>query len=229
MNVYASNPWHESMPGKIRNLVISEKIERTMGQMQYNPNADHHTMKRSSEIGDNDYNGVIGNNSTSCPKVVSPVCQALGITSFPLLLGIAFAIIAVSILWCCLTRKTFWKMKCDNRIGDEEVELELEETSYGTSNVDQQQLTNFSGRTDATNNRRQPATNVHQEQKTNLRTTNNAVSPPPSAPEYENISSTSLSAPRASALGTATTSQASSSTISGALAINVSKQNYALS
>ena len=71
MNVYASNPWHESMPGKIRNLVISEKIERTMGQMQYNPNADHHTMKRSSEIGDNDYNGVIGNNSTSCPKGLS--------------------------------------------------------------------------------------------------------------------------------------------------------------
>ena len=153
----------------------------------------------------------------------------------------------MSILWCCLTRKTFWKIKCDNGIGadlfkkwlfwvfkiiptsgDEEVELELEETSYGTSNVDQQQLTNFNGRTDATNNR-QPANNVHQEQKTNLRTTNNAVSPPPSAPEYENISSTSLSAPRASALGTATTSQASSSTISGALAINVSKQNYALS
>ena len=41
-------------------------------------------------------------NSIWSSAVVSPVCQALGITSFPLLLGIAFAIIAVFVsLWHC--------------------------------------------------------------------------------------------------------------------------------
>ena len=57
MNVYASNPWHEPMPGKIRNLVVSEKIERTMGMQIVSENLDNSTI------------GVDTNNSTSgCPK-----------------------------------------------------------------------------------------------------------------------------------------------------------------
>ena len=70
VNVYASNPWHESMTGKIRNLVIFKRIERTMGRMQNNHVAELHTLpfKSTSEIGDDNGNGVETNNTTSCPK-----------------------------------------------------------------------------------------------------------------------------------------------------------------
>ena len=116
------------MLGKIQNLVISEKIERTMGQMQNNPN---HTTKRTYTNGED-----TNNSTTSCPKgpplspalpwnvhelstnykqlfspwqsaVVSPVCEALGINSFPLLL----AIIVVSIHITSLSLAMSWELQ----------------------------------------------------------------------------------------------------------------------
>ena len=66
MNVYASNPWHEPMPGKIRNLVVSEKIERTMGQMQ---SSLDQTMQKVFENVDNfTIGGDTSNSISGCPK-----------------------------------------------------------------------------------------------------------------------------------------------------------------
>ena len=101
----------------------------------------------------------------------------------------------------------------------------LEETSYGSSiNIDQEERTNLSGTTDATNNQR-AATNVHQRQTTNQSTSNNAVRPPPSAPEYENIIST---ADQAVAESSQVAFQPSSS-VARTPANNAPIQNYALS
>jgi len=156
------------------------------------------------------------------------------LNSFPLLLGTALAIVVVSILCCCLARKNLWTMKCDDGIGgDEEVEIRLEETSYGSRpNTDEEERTNLSGTTAATNNQR-AATNVHhQRQTTNQSRSNNAVRPPPSAPRYENIIPTTERAVGESiqvALQPSSRLESSGATSSRPTANNAGIQNYALS
>ena len=117
--------------------------------------------------------------------------------------------------------------------GDEEVEIRLEETSYGSRpNTDEEERTNLSGTTAATNNQR-AATNLHhQPQTTNQSRSNNAVRPPPSAPHYENIiPTTDQAVGESSQASSAVAFQPSSSgtTSSRPTANNAGIQNYALS
>ena len=117
--------------------------------------------------------------------------------------------------------------------GDEEVEIRLEETSYGSRpNTDEEERTNLSGTTAATNNQR-AATNLHhQRQTTNQSRSNNAVRPPPSAPRYENIIPTTERAVGESiqvALQPSSRLESSGATSSRPTANNAGIQNYALS
>ena len=110
--------------------------------------------------------------------------------------------------------------------GEGEVEVRLEETNYSSRmNIDQEERTNLSGTTDATSNQR-AATNIHQRQRSSQSTSNNAVRPPPSAPEYENIISDQAVAESGQA---AFQPSSSAATSSRPTANNAPIQNYALS
>ena len=117
--------------------------------------------------------------------------------------------------------------------GDEEVEIRLEETSYGSRpNTDEEERTNLSGTTAATNNQR-AATNLHhQRQTTGQSRSNNAVRPPPSAPQYGNSIPTTERAVGESiqvALQPSSRLESSGTTSSRPTANNAGIQNYALS